>query len=83
MILSVKQVNCDKCPLWGVAVSVIGLYTQAPDGSWKFNRAECPIVKNAKLPVYQQDSAYKYMRCDDPRACPLYTQFHPSITSDK
>lgn len=83
MIISTKKNNCGKCPFWGVNVCVRGYYSEREDGSWTFLRAECPIVENSKLPVYDQSEEFKYMRCNDPYSCPLYTQFQPSITSDR
>lgn len=83
MILVAKAANCGACPLWGVEVSIAGLYASRSDGSWMFVRSECPIINNSKRHIYEQDERYKYMRCTDPFACPLYTKFQPSITSDK
>lgn len=83
MILAAKAANSGKCPCWGVEIAVIGLYTKGENGDWRFIRQECPIIQNSQLPVYDQDTRYKYMKCAKPSDCPLYTQFQPSITSDK
>ena len=83
MIVSTLKANSGKCPYWDVDVSVCGVYGEREPGRWSFLRAECPIVENSKLPIYEQDIRYKYMRCNDPHSCPLYTQFQLSITSDK
>lgn len=82
-IISAMKANSGSCPCWGASVCVQGLYREIEDGSWSFSRAECPIIENSRLPVYDQAEEYKYMRCSDYRKCPLYTQFQPSITSDK
>lgn len=82
MIVSSLCANSGDCPLWGVSVSVMGMYGLRPDGRWGFLRAECPIIKNSALPAYDQEERYKYMRCQDKFSCPLYTQFQPSITPD-
>lgn len=81
-LFSLKS-NSGKCPYWGVSVGVQGLYSEDGSGNRKFVRAVCPIIENSKLPPYQQSAEYKYMKCDDPYSCPLYTEFQPSITSDK
>lgn len=83
MIVSSLKANVGKCPYWDIDVSVSGIYGEKGKGILDFLRAECPIVENSKLPIYDQDSNYKYMRCKDPHSCPLYTQFQPSITSDR
>lgn len=83
MIISVSRINSGKCPCWDVPVCVCGVYGEEPNGCWTFLRAECPIIENAKLPVYDQDERYKYMKCPDSSACSLYTQFQPLITSEK
>lgn len=84
MILSALKTNSGKCPYWGVSVGVSGFYSDPNDsGCRRFVRAECPIIENAKLPIYDQSEEYKYMRCKDPHSCQLYTRFQPSITSDK
>lgn len=83
MILSVMKTNSGECPYWGVNVCVSGYYGEAIDGRRSFVRAECPIVENSKLSPYEQSENYKYMRCGNKSSCPLYTQFQPSITSDK
>ena len=82
-IISPLRENCGECPLWGVLVSVPGIYVKIDDSHWKFRRAECPIIQNAKLPIYKQKQEYKLMFCKDKFSCPLYTQFQPSITLDK
>lgn len=81
MIVAVLRTNSGKCPYWDVDVCVQGMYGEREDGSWSFLRAECPIIKNSKLPIYEQDDEYKYMKCADQYSCPLYTQFQRSITS--
>jgi len=83
VLLTALKPNCGKCPVWDVSVGVSGLYKQLENDTWSFARAECPIIQNSKLPVYDQDPRYKYMKCPDPHACPLYTQFQPLITSKK
>lgn len=83
MNLSALRTNFGKCPYWNVSIGVSGLYGEEEDGHRRFIRAVCPIVENSKLPVYEQAVEYKYMRCSDPHSCHLYTQFQPSITSDK
>lgn len=83
MLIAALKSNNGICPCWGVTVSISGLYKQLENGTWSFTRAECPIIQNSKLPVYDQESKYKYMKCPDPHACPLYTQFQPVITSTK
>ena len=82
MIVSPLRANSGECPLWAVSVTVRGVYGLREDGSWTFLRAECPIIKNARLPIYEQEQQYKLMFCKDEFSCPLYTQFQPSITSD-
>lgn len=83
MLIAALKSNNGICPCWGVPVCVSGLYKQFGNESWSFARAECPIIQNSKLPVYDQEPKYKYMKCPDPHACPLYTQFQPVITSRK
>lgn len=83
MLVAALKSNCGTCPAWGVPVSVSGVYKQFENGTWSFTRAECPIIQNSKLPVYDQAPEYKYMKCPDPHACPLYTQFQSEITSKK
>lgn len=82
MLISSLKSNTGECPYWGVSVSVLGLYKQLESGAWTFTHAECPIIQNSKLPPYEQEDRYKYMFCKNPSACPLYTEFQPSITSD-
>lgn len=81
MYISCKNSNVGKCPLWGVSVCVHGMYGKKDDGTWQFLYAQCPIVENSKLPIYEQPAKYKYMSCHDMNKCPLYTQFQPLITS--
>ena len=84
MILTALKTNSGNCPYWGVSVSVSGFYCEPDEhGRQVFVRAECPIIENSKLPIYEQSEQYKYMKCDDQFSCPLYTQFQPSITSDR
>lgn len=84
MILSALKTNSGECPCWGVYVGVSGLYRDVDDsGRRTFVRAVCPIIENSKRPIYDQSEEYKYMRCNDPHSCPLYTEFQPLITSDK
>lgn len=83
MLLAALKSNSGKCPVWDVMVGVSGLYKSSETGTWSFVRAECPIIENSKLPVYDQAPKYKYMKCPDPHACPLYSQFQPSVTSEK
>lgn len=82
MFTTVLRTNSGKCPYWDVDVCVCGVYGERSDGKWTFLRANCPIIENSKLPVYEQESVYKYMKCGDRRTCPLYTQFQPLITLD-
>ena len=82
MYVTIMQTNSGECPCWNVRVSVHGYYGERSDCTWTFLRAKCPIVENSKLPIYEQSPKYKYMVCDDPRNCPLYTEFQPLITSD-
>lgn len=83
MFLAALKSNSGKCPKWDVSVSVSGLYRQEDRTEWSFVRAECPIIQNSNLPVYDQDPKYKFMSCTDYASCPLYTQFQPSTTSDR
>lgn len=82
MEVTVLRTNSGECPRWGVRVSVRGWYGKQEDGSWRFLRAECPIIENAKKPRYEQDAEYRMMRCQDRYSCPFYTEFQPSTTSD-
>ena len=83
VMVSCMQANHGECQYWGIPVSVMGMYMEREDHSWSFICAECPIIRNSKLPIYEQDERYKYMFCKDPRSCPLYTQFQSSITLEK
>lgn len=83
MFVSPLRSNYGTCPLWGLQITVTGIYGERADGTWGFLRAECPIIKNSKLPLWKQEPCYKLMFCKDEFSCPLYTQFQPSITSDK
>lgn len=83
MFVSIPCSNTGICPYWGISVSVYGVYGEKSKGTWSFLRAECPIIQNSKLPPYDQDERYKYMFCKNPYSCQLYTQFQPSITSEK
>lgn len=78
-----KCANAGDCPHWNVPVSVQGYYLERPDRSLVFHHAVCPIIENARLPFFEQEEQYKYMRCPDPGRCQLYTRFQPSITPEK
>ena len=83
MYVTIKHINTGECPCWKVKVSVHGYYGECSDGTWTFLRSKCPILENAKLPIYEQSPKLKYIpMCEDPRLCPLYTQFQPLIISD-
>lgn len=71
-----------ECPCWKIPIGVRGWYRETQvGGEWTFICAECPIIENAKRPLHEQEPEYKLMRCPDEDACPLYTQFQPTITS--
>lgn len=79
---TILKSNSGKCSLWDTDVSVCGWYKETSDDVWEFLRAECPIIENAKLPLYEQNPKYKLMFCKDKYSCPLYSQFQPKITKD-
>ena len=81
MNMSYLRVNTGECPIWGVEVSVYGMYGECEDGTWKFLHADCPIIENSKLAIHEQDPKYKMMFCQGKTECPLYTRFQPSTTS--
>lgn len=78
----IKQANSGKCPHCGVEVTVLGWYRERPNGTWVFSRAECPIIENSRLPVWEQCERYKYLRCLGQIDCSLYSAFQPTITPD-
>ena len=82
IMTTILRSNSGECPLWGVAVSVRGWDEEKEKNVWSFLRAECPIIENAKLPLYKQKQEYKLMFCKDAFSCPLYTEFQPKITKD-
>lgn len=82
MFTTILEINNGICPLWNVDVSVSGWYGEKEKGTWHFLRAECPIIQNSKLPVWEQEQRYKLMSCKDKFSCPLYTEFQPKVTED-
>lgn len=80
-IIAALKTNKGICPKWGIHVGVVGMYKKIDDNNWKFVRAECPIVKNGKLPFEKQKHELRLLRCNEPFSCPLYTEFHAFETS--
>ena len=83
IMTSTLKANSGKCPFWDIDVSVIGWYREKEGNTWSFLRAECPIIQNSKLPIWEQEQRYKLMSCKDPSQCPLYTEFQPSMTLER
>lgn len=79
---SILKCCSGKCPIWGVDVSVYGWYKAVEVGRWVFLRAECPIVENAKLPLWKQNPDYRAMVCSHHSECHLYRSFQPETTPD-
>ena len=79
MLISPLVTNNGVCPHWNVPVCVRGWYRKE-NNEWKFLRPECPIIKNSKLPLSEQEPRYKLMRCHWEFECPLM-QFQPHTTS--
>lgn len=55
------------CPCFNETVTLSGKYfhTNNPSNPYeaKFSCATCPIIENSRLPVYEQNEKYKYIRC--------------------
>ena len=65
IMTTILRSNSGECPLWGVAVSVRGWYEEKEKNVWSFLRAECPIIENAKLPLYKQKQEYTGWQTED------------------
>lgn len=82
IMTTILRSNSKGMPLWAVAYLCVGGTKEKEKNVWSFLRAECPIIENAKLPLYKQKQEYKLMFCKDAFSCPLYTEFQPKITKD-
>ena len=65
------------CPLINqtINLSVKYYFDDVDNDTLHFGTATCPIVENSKLPPYEQDEEYKYLRCLNSKSCKLLSQF--------
>lgn len=68
------------CPIYNISITLSGKYrfTDNPNNEYELNflHATCPIIENAKLPIYNQSEQYKYMICTHPnKQCELLNDF--------
>ena len=76
------------CPCYKRKVTLNGKYyfTENESNPYevKFHYATCPIVENSKLPIYEQDEEYKYLRClNDSERCNHLFDFPEIVDSQK
>lgn len=55
------------CPCYKEKITLSGKYyfteNTANPYEVKFHYATCPIIENSKLPAFEQDEQYKYLKC--------------------
>lgn len=80
MPLSTTISKTVKCPVYEINVTLSGKYyfSDNPDNPYEvhFSHATCPIIENAKLPIYEQKDEYKYTKCTHQnKRCELLDDF--------
>lgn len=73
------------CPCFNEQVTLTGKYSITDNSlnpyEAKFCYATCPIVENSKLPSYEQNEDYKYLRCiNKDGKCKLLSDFPSTIS---
>ncbi len=72
-----------ECPFWKTEVALEGkyYYSEEPGHEYEayFSNAQCPIIRNIRLPEHKRDDRYKYYPLCHLHPCAELHNFEPLI----